>query len=101
MPDSGAVLKTELKGSSYKLGIRAERRKGGAVNSKDGNSRYHQLSQSRLEKLWVQEGRAGLGVLCVGVKSAMPVNIQVEVFNAQFYICIYIYILYIFFIGQV
>lgn len=49
MPDSGAVLKTELRGSPYKLGIRAERRKGGAVNSKDGNSRYHQLSQSRLE----------------------------------------------------
>lgn len=41
------------------------------------------------------EGRAGLGVLCVGVKSAMPVNIQVEVFNAQFYICIYIFYIFI------
>lgn len=38
MPDSEAVLKTELRGSPYKLGIRAERRKGGAVNSKDDGS---------------------------------------------------------------
>lgn len=55
MPDSGAVLKTELRGSPYKLDIRAEGRKGGAVNPKDnGSIMLPSTEPVDTGELWVQ-----------------------------------------------
>lgn len=55
MPDSGAVLKTELRGSPYKLGVRAERRKGGAVSPKDDGSITLPLAEPvETGELWMQ-----------------------------------------------
>lgn len=58
VPDSGAVLTTELRGSPYKLGIRAERGKGGAVNSKDdGSITLPSAEPVETGELWVQRAK--------------------------------------------